>query len=166
MAGRKFNADHLSSSNYYQVQMLNWYEIVIGGLSEDFTFLTQSCSIPESSNPAVEIPFGNSTAKVAGKREVGESNITFIDAVKADLEKQLVEWQNQVYDEETGKMGWVEDYKRDVYITQYGPDGTYERKWHVYGAWPTSINFGEFSGEGSDKKLIQVTLACDKCVRE
>ena len=166
MAGRKFNAKHLGNSKKYQVQESCWYEVVIGGLSQDLTFLTQSCTLPEVSNPAIEVGYGNSTAKVAGKREYGAGNFVFMDAMVADIEKQLVEWQNSIYDQETGKMGWCTDYKHDISITQYGPDGTYERTWKLEGCWPSNISYGEMSGESADKKTITVTMEYDAAVRD
>lgn len=162
---RAYDATHLSSSAGHQVQMTNWYEIVIGEVSNDITLMVQSCTLPEVSTPVVELPYGNSKAKVAGQVEYADGNIVIMDAIKIDIERQLIEWQNQVYDPKTGKMGWVDQYKRDVIVTQYGPDGTFERKWQFIGAWPSSINYGELSGESSDKKNITITLSYDKAYR-
>lgn len=162
---RKFNAQHLGSTKNYQIQQTNWYEIVIPGMN-DLTFLTQSATLPELSNPVIEVPYGNSTAKVAGKRDIGSGSFSFMDAMVADAEKQLIKWQNKIYNPRTGKMGWVSDYKKDITVTQYGPDGTYERTWHYEGCWPSSINYGEMSGENADKKVIQVTLEYDNAYRE
>lgn len=165
-SARKYNASHLSSTKNYQVQETNWFEVKIGNVADDLTFLTQSCTLPESSNPAIDVGFGNSTAKVAGKREYGEGTIVFMDAMVVDVEKQILAWQKQVYDPKTGKMGWVSDYKRDVFITQYGPDGTYERQWHLEGAWPSAVSYGEMNGESADKKVISVTLTYDNAYRD
>ena len=164
--GRKFNAAHLGSNRNYQVQQTNWYEIVIGGLSEDLTFLTQSCTLPELSNPVIEVPFGNSTAKIAGKRDIGSGSFVFMDAMVADIEKQIVDWQSQIYDAQTGKMSWVDEYKHDITVTQYGPDGTYERTWHYEGCWPSTISYGDMSSESADKKVITVTMEYDNAYRE
>lgn len=166
MSNRKFNANHLGSTKRYQVQETMWYEVHIGGTSTDLTFLTIGCTLPESSNPVVDVPFGNSTAKVAGKREYGSGQIQIYDAIVADVEKQLVEWQNQVYDQRTGAMGWVDEYKRDMSIVQYGPDGTYERTWTLEGVWPSTISYGEMSGQGADKKIIRITFEYDAAYRE
>ena len=164
--GRKFNANHLGSTKNYQIQQTNWYEIVLGDLSTDLTFLVQSCSLPELGNPAIEIGYGNSTAKVAGKRELGSGSFTFMDAIVADTEKILTSWQKSIYDPETGKMGWAVDYKKQCTVTQYGPDGTYERTWVFEGCWPSQITYGEMSGESADKKNISVTMEYDNAYRK
>lgn len=166
MAGRKFNANHLGTTRRYQVQETPWFEISIGGTSEDITFLTTSCTLPEPTNPKVEVPFGNSTAKVAGKREYGSGSIQIYDAMQADIEMQLLDWQKQVYDPQSGAMGWCDEYKRTMTITQYGPDGTWERTWVLEGVWPSDIDFGQMSGQQADKKTIAVTFEYDHAYRE
>lgn len=163
---RKYNASHLSSNRNYQVQETNWYEITIGGIKNDLTFLVQSCNLPEASNPAIDVGFGNSTAKVAGKREYGEGTFSFMDAIIADIEAEIVKWQDKVYDPKTGKMGWVDEYKKDIIVTQYGPDGTHERPWHFEGCWPSSVSYGEMTGESADKKVISVTITYDNAYRD
>ena len=142
------------------------YEIQIGGMSDDFTLLTQSCNLPDISTPVVELPFGNSKAKVAGQAEYADGSMSFMDAITIDIENQILAWQSQIYDPKTGKMGWVNDYKRDMTVTQYGPDGTFERTWKFEGAWPSQVTYGEMSGESSDKKVIQVTISYDRAYRE
>ena len=164
--GRQYNANHLGNSKHYQVQETNWYEISIGGTSQDLTFMVQSCTLPELSNPVIGVGYGNSTAKVAGKREVGDSTFSFMDAMVADIESQILKWQDQVYDSKTGKMGWCTDYKRQVTVTQYGPDGSYERTWKFEGCWPSRVSYGSLSGESADKKVIQVTITYDDAKRE
>lgn len=166
MSVQSFDARHLSSNRNYQVQELQWYYIQIGDISDDLSLLVNTCSLPEISTPAVELPFGNSTAKVGGKIEYGDGSIAFMDAITIDVEKQLYDWHSQVVDPETGESGWVDEYKRDVLITQYGPHGENERIWHLEGAFPSSISYGEMSGESADKKTITVTLSYDRAYRE
>ena len=63
-------------------------------------------------------------------------------------------------------MGWVDQYKRDMTVTQYGPDGTCERVWKFEGAWPSSIEYGSMDHGGSDAKEISVTISYDVAYRE
>ena len=163
---KAFDARHLSSNKNYQVQMTNWYEVQIGGFGDEISLLTQSVDLPEISTPVVELPFGNSRAKVAGQADYSDSSITIMDAITVDVEKKLLDWQKQVYDPKTGKMGWVNEYKRDMVIVQYGPDGTHERTWKMEGCWPTSISGGSLSGDSSDKKVITISIAYDRAYRE
>lgn len=171
---RKYNANHLSADDRYQIQETSWYEIKIllekddsiDTPVEDLTFVVQSVTLPEISNPAIDVGYGNSTAKLPGKREHGESSFTFMDAMTIDVEAVILGWQNKVYDPETGKMGWVSEFKRTIQITQYGPDGSNERVWILRGCWPSNVAYGEMSGESSDKKNITVTITYDNAYRK
>lgn len=171
VVSRKYNADHLSSNNLYQVQQTNWFEIFISstlsgsGFKDGLFFLVNSCNLPEISNPAIDLPYGNSTAKVAGKNEYGDNTVSFMDAIQLDVENEMRIWQRQIYDPSKGTMGWVQDYKRTMTITEYGPDGTNLRVWEFTGVWPSSVTYGELSNESPDKKSISVTLTFDKADR-
>lgn len=155
-----YDAKHLSSTSSTQVQMTNWWRIVIPGL-DDLTMMVRNCSIPELTTDPVDLPFGNSKAKVPGQATFGESTVSFHDAIKKDIANKILEWQKQVYNPETGLMGWVDQFKKDVEITQYGPDGTCERSWTLYGAWPSTVNYGQLTYESSDALMVEVTLQVD-----
>lgn len=162
---RNYDARHLSSQKQYQVQMSNWYEIQIADIPDSIVMLQNSVTLPERSNPVVELPFGNSKAKVAGQAEYGDGSLVLMDAIVLDTEREIEKWQNQVYDSQTGKMGWVSDYKRDMIVTQRGPDGTYLRQWKYEGCWPSNVAYGELSGESSDKKMMTLTISYDRAYR-
>lgn len=166
MSNRKFDARHMSSTRDYQVQMTNWYEIQIAGVSEDITFMTKSINLPTIGTPVVELPYGNSKAKVAGQADFSDSNLVIRDAITKDVELQILEWQRQAYDPSTGKMGWVDQYKRDMTVTQFGPDGTCERVWKFIGAWPSNIEYGSMDHSNSDAKEVNLTISYDAAYRE
>lgn len=166
MAGnRRYDARHLSTAAEYQVQMTNWFEIQIEDVSEDITFMARSVSLPEESNQQVDLAYGNSSAHVAGPVEYGSNTLTIMDSIQKDIEQQLIQWRSQVYDVETGKMGWVDQYKRKMTVTQYGPDGTHERTWQFNGAWPQSISYGDLDYSSADAKTISITLVYDYAKR-
>nr|DAY17821.1 MAG TPA: Baseplate wedge protein [Caudoviricetes sp.] len=160
-----FDARHLGNSKRFQAQMTNWFKVIIGGVNSDITLLVQNVNLPEESNPPVELPYGNTKAKVPGQTEYSDNSLSIIDAMQADIEQEFVKWRKTVYDPETGKMGWVSEFKRDMTVYQYGPDGTCIRGWRYEGCWPSQINYGEMTGDSSDKKLIQVTITYDRAVR-
>ena len=165
-SGRKFNARHLGSTKNYQVQEQMWFEVTIEGMDEDLVFLTQSCSLPEASNTGIEIPHGNSSAYVAGKREYSTNQFTFLDAMVFDTEAKIKAWQNQVYNDETGDMGWVDEYKRTISVVEYSPHGDIERKWMFEGCWPETVVYGNLTGDSAGKKDVQVTIRFDTAYRE
>lgn len=157
-------AMHLSATKKYEIQRTNNFEVQIDGLGSDITLLVQSCPLPTISNEAIEVNYGNSKVKVAGKANFDDIEISVLDAIGVDTEMKLWEWRKKVYDPETDKIGFAQDYKKSGRIYQYAPDGTYLRTWKIIGAFPTTMNLGELSYENSDKKTISMTISIDKAI--
>ena len=158
---KAFDARHLSNNKTYEIQGSNHFEVIIPGMGDEFTLCISTCNLPEVTIAAVELNYGNSKVKVAGTVELGDGSLTVKDAIVADIEKKISDWQNLVYNKETGKMGWAYQYKKDLQVNQYGPDGTYVRTWVLQGAWPTSVSYGEMDYSSGEKKQITMTIAYD-----
>ena len=152
----------MSNVRKYEVQRTNHFELRIDGLSDDITLAVESIGLPEVSNDPIELAYGNSKVKVAGQATYNDVEFSVKDFIEADTEYELWQWRNQVYNPETDAIGWNNTYKRDGTIYQYGPDGTVLRKWKMLGLWPTNLSGGEMNYDGGDKKLISMTLSCDK----
>lgn len=153
---------HMSNVKTYEIQRTNNFELILEGFGDEFTLCVESCPLPNVSNDPIELAYGNSKVKVAGQAAFDDIELTVKDAIGADIEAKLWAWRKQVYDPETDKIGWAADYKRNGRIHQYAPDGTYQRSWRIVGAWPTNFNPGEMNHDGSDKKVISMTLSVDK----
>lgn len=153
---------HMSNVKTYEIQRTNNFELILEGFGDEFTLCVESCPLPNVSNDPIELAYGNSKVKVAGQAAFDDIELTVKDAIGADIEAKLWAWRKQVYDPETDKIGWAADYKRNGRIHQYAPDGTYQRSWRIVGAWPTNFNPGEMNYDGSDKKVISMTLSVDK----
>lgn len=162
---KQFNANHLSTNRTYEVQRTNHFEVMIPDLGEEFTLSVSRCSLPEMTINAIEVAHGNSKVKVAGGVDMGEGSLDVRDSILPDIEKKLQDWQHKAYNPKTGKMGWVDEYKRDCSVIQYAPDGTYLRTWKMEGCWITGFTPGDMDYENPDKKMISLTLAYDNCYR-
>ena len=156
-----YDARHLSNNKNYEVQRANHFEVIIPGLGDDFTLSVTRCALPEVTIAPVELNYGNTKVKVAGLVEVGDGSMDCRDFILPDIEKKLYDWQNEVYNQETGKLGWAADYKRDIKINQYAPDGTYIRGWVAWGAWVTTLTPGEGDVTNGEAKSISLTISYD-----
>lgn len=156
-------AMHMSNNRNYEVQRTNNFELILDGLSDVVSLSVQSCPIPTTTNEVIELAYGNAKVKVAGQATFEDMEITCLDFITADVEARLHEWRQEVYNPETDAVGWAEDYKRNGFLYQYAPDGTHVRSYQVIGVWPTSFAPGEFNQDGSDKKMMTLTLSIDKC---
>lgn len=159
------DARHISQTNDFQPQMTNWYVVQIDRISEDITLSATAISLPNIGTPVVELPYGNTSAKVAGQANFEDVSFRIKDAIVKDVESQIRDWQQEVYNSDNGEMGWVEEYKRTMTITQYGPHGEAQRVWEFYGVWPSQINYGGMDHSNSSAKEIDITLSYDWAIR-
>lgn len=159
---RSLGAMHLSNSKSFEIQRTNHFEVQIQGFGEEITLLVESFPLPKISNSPIELSYGNSKVKVAGQASLEDGELVIKDAIGVDTEKKIYDWHRQVYNPETDRIGWAADYKRQVTVFQYAPDGTFIRTWKVLGAWPSNVNYGDMTNEGGDKKTVSVTLSFDK----
>ena len=169
-----FRPWHMSAQSAYEVQRQNNFAVYIdmgknSRTTSNNKFLTgdlitlavDSCPLPDISNPTIELAYQNSKVKVAGAAEFGDIDLTVKDFITTDVERLLWDWRLQVYNPQTGQVGWAEYYKKNGYISQYAPDGTHERSWRLVGLWPQNLGLGDLNYDGGDKKTISMTLAVD-----
>lgn len=135
---------------------------------EWLTLSTSDFSLPSITVSPIEIPYGNTKIKVAGNVEFGGADsLTCTDFIGADVEKILYTWQNQIYNPETGQMGWAANYKADAKVLEYSADGACLSSWILFGVWPSAVNYGSSMSKGdSQVKSVSVTLSYDLAYRK
>lgn len=151
-------------TNQFEVQRTNHFEVILPAdiFPAKSTLLVDSFTVPDVSVGAISLDYGNANVKVAGKATVADASLVIKDAITQDMEKQMNTWRTKVYDPSTDKVGWVEDYKKNLVVNQYAPDGTYMRQWKCIGCWPTDFNVSQFQYGTADKKLITLNISVDK----
>lgn len=167
----QLNAAFMSADSKYEVQRTNNFRFIVD-LSE-FTNNTSVSSgdiielacdttgLPNIQNDPIELDYGNSNVKVAGKATIDDISVAVKDFIEPDVEQILWQWRLKVYNPKTGKIGWSNSYKKTCYVVQYGPNGEVVRKWQCDGVWPTSLDLGELDYSSGDKKQITMNLSVD-----
>ena len=167
----QLNAAFMSMDSTYEVQRTNNFRFIVD-LSEFSNNTTSSSGdiielacdstgLPTVSNDPIELDYGNSQIKVAGKATTDDITVAVKDFIEPDVENILWQWRMKVYNPKTGKVGWANNYKRTCMIVQYGPNGEVLRKWQCDGCWPTSLDLGELDYSSGDKKQISMNLSVD-----
>ena len=156
-------ASHFNS-NQYEAQRVNNYEVIFPGdmFPEEFTLLAESFRMPEINMGSISLAYGNNDVKVAGKAETTDASLVIKDAILINAEKMIFKWFNSVYDATTDRVGWVEDYKKTLFVNQFGPDGTFTRQWKCIGCWPKQVSSTEYNAAQSDKRMITISVSIDK----
>lgn len=168
-------ATHFANDVNFEVQRTNHFEIVIDlaaiGLSDDYDDTIRLCctsaNIPNITIQAQPLRHGNETVNVAGSPSWGPSSISVYDVIGKDMARLLQEWFFRIFNPATHVMGLVVDYKTSATIYQYSPDASVVRAWRLYGVFPTSLNFGSGSADGSGSPVtISMDLSVDKSIVE
>lgn len=167
----QLNAAFMSTEPMYEVQRTNNFRFVVDlsqfannttyASSQIIELACDTVGLPTVSNDPVELDYGNSQIKVAGKATVDDISVAVKDFIEPDVEKILWNWRLQVYNPQTGKVGWAKNYKKTCTIVQYGPNGEVVRKWQLDGCWPTSLDLGDMDYSSGDKKQITMNLSVD-----
>lgn len=162
------DAMHLSANRSYEVQRANNFEVVftnLGANTQTLSLAVTSTSIPDDSNGVITLSYQNANVKVAGVHSTGDISLTVKDFITADVEAIIRDWRKEVYDPDTGAIGFAEDYKKSANLYEYSPDGQYVRRWLLTGCWPVSASFGSYSYDSNNTREISMTISCDKATR-
>ena len=100
----------------------------------------------------------NVITKYAGKGNFDTFDLIVHDTIDPDAGRVVHDWYKEVFDPDTGLMGFTTDYKTGGTVTQFDVKGNEVRNWTLYGVWPTTVNFGEGNYE-VDGEPIQITLS-------
>lgn len=161
MAKANFTADFLDQRGH-EVQRQSHFSIQIEKFSEEFSFHLRSGNLPTIGFDVISTRVFNEVNKQAGARSFDDLNITIHDAIGFNIEGMLHDWQEEIQKTDNGYMGYAEQYKRTVYITEFNVNGEPRSKWKLTGAFPSSVNYGNLDKENVDKKSIDVTISYNK----
>lgn len=162
----------MSVDTKYEVQRTNNFRLILdvstfeGGYTGIIELACDSTGLPTMSNDPINLDYGNSDVKVAGKATLDDITVAVKDFIEPDVEGILWKWRLAVYNPNTGKVGWTKNYKKDGKIVQYGPNGEVLREWHLSGCWPTSLDLGDLDYSSGDKKQVSMTLSVDNAYIE
>lgn len=152
----------------WEIQRTHNFELTIAGVGDSERLLTLSvvnCTLPNDSNEAITVNYGNSSVKVAGAYAVGGSGtLTVNDFIEKDMEALIESWRSTVYNKATDAVGFASDYKKQGRITLYAPDGTIERTWIIEGLWPSAVDYGTLDYTSPGLKQIAITFEYDKAI--
>ncbi len=96
--------------------------------------------------------------KVAGRAKFAD--ITCEKGVLQNgTDRESLNWLALVLEANSGVGMDPQVYMRDVDIVQYTREGVETRRWHLHGAWPKKLEYGEAEG-GSDENVIEILTIC------
>ena len=86
------------------------------------------------------------------------------DPVTPSGAQAVMEWVRLSHEAVTGRDGYSDFYKKDIYIQTLGPVGDVVEEWILKGAFIQNVNFGEMSWESETPANINITLVMDYAI--
>ena len=149
------------------VRRTNNFILSIGGVmtaDNSLELIVQKAFLPKVSLNVLELRHGNDAKKFAGVASWEGGQVTIIDTLNQDELSALLAWFKITYDWEEGNIGYAEGssgYKKKGFITEYGSNGAFIRKWLVEGMWISDLDPGELDATQGELKQISFTIQID-----
>lgn len=146
----------------FQPKVKNQGIIYVDGIP---AFMVYKMKKPEFEHPEKRIEHINSYFTYAGKRKWNTADMTMYDPVTPSGAQAVMDWARLQYENVTGRMGYIDFYKKDIVYDDLGPVGDIVSEWIYKGAWISKFNSGEmdWSNEG-DAQELAVTITYDYAV--
>lgn len=162
----RLNADHFNTKEF-QIQRKNHFEVILPQdfFGDEMQLLVFSFPLPKETTESFDAPYFNQSVKLPTKTTFDDGSLVIRDAIGYDTELKFLEWRKKVYNVETAEMGYAADFKRDMTVIEYDPNGTTGRKWLLKGCWPSSIDNGELNYDDFGEKQLTIGIKYDKAYR-
>jgi len=132
----------------------------------------ESFPLPKESNTQIEMRFNNARRKVMGPANVEDMEVVIRDFYDREVMRKLWLWRRMVAinlretdalrdNAGADAVGLARDYKRNVAIYTYAPNGQYIQTWNLGGVWPSAMDPGDIDHNSEDIVKITMTLVVD-----
>tara|TARA_Y100000004_G_scaffold35507_1_gene38060 strand:+ start:524 stop:1009 length:486 start_codon:yes stop_codon:yes gene_type:complete len=125
--------------------------------------------IKKIARPAIELneivlDHINVKRKIKGKANWTPITCDLYDPVTPSGAQAVMEWVRLSHESVTGRDGYSDFYKKDVYIRTLGPVGDVVEEWILKGAFCTNATFGDMMWESDSPANISMTINMDYAI--
>jgi hypothetical protein len=146
------------------------------------THAVQSVSQLTNAITPISLKHGNEIWNVAGKSRNGQETIdvtfhdilpkvptgdTLMDAYpQYSASAIMYDWQNIIQNIHTADAGLAGDYKANMFLKNYAPNGTIVEQYMVHGIFPSNLAGQDFNYESDgEAQIFSATFSVDKVFR-
>lgn len=129
------------------------------------SFIMKGVSAVNLTQGEVVLNHINIYQKVKGKTTWGDLTFTLYDPITPSGAQAIMEWVRLHHESVTGRDGYSDFYKKDLFINIIGPPGDIVSEWIIKGAFIKDANFGDYSWDTVDQAVNNtMTVGMDYCV--
>tara|TARA_R110000824_G_scaffold97522_4_gene233072 strand:+ start:3229 stop:3714 length:486 start_codon:yes stop_codon:yes gene_type:complete len=145
----------------FEPKLQNRFLMVVDGIP---SYLIKKVARPSVTFGEVVLDHINVKRKLKGKANWDNLSIDMYDPVTPSGAQAVMEWVRLSHEAVTGRDGYSDFYKKDIYIQTLGPVGDVVEEWILKGAFIQNVNFGEMSWESETPANINITLVMDYAI--
>ena len=125
--------------------------------------------IKKIARPAIEmneivLDHINVKRKVKGKANWTPIACDLYDPVTPSGAQAVMEWVRLGHESVTGRDGYSDFYKKDIYVRTLGPVGDVVEEWILKGAFCTNATFGDMDWTSDAPANISMTISMDYAI--
>lgn len=142
----------------YEPKRSNQWIISIDGID---SFTAVSTKRPTFTTEEHVIDYINTKRYVAGKRTYETMELTLMDPIVPSAMQKVMEWNSLIYQPETGRMGYISFYMKEIVLKLLDPMGVVVEKWTIHNAFITSNDFGSLDYTTGEPLKLTITIRFD-----
>lgn len=149
--------NQLLANEYEPKRAFRWL-LEIDGID---AFTAKTAARPTKDVQEIRIDWINVQRWLAGKTEWQTLDIELYDPIAPSQSQKVLEWLKLVHDDDTGRMGYANVYKKTFNLKLLDGPGNVVEKWKCVGAWPKNVQFGTLDMAQNEALTVKFTIRAD-----
>ena len=145
----------------FEPKLQNRFLMMIDGIP---AYLIKKIDRPNVQFGEVTIDHINVKRKLKGKATWNNVTCDLYDPVTPSGAQAVMEWVRLSHESVTGRDGYSDFYKKDIYIRTLGPVGDVVEEWILKGAYVQNANFGDMDWTSDTPVSISMTIVMDYAI--
>ena len=145
----------------FEPKLANRFLMVIEGIP---AYLIKKTGKPSITFNNITLDHINVKRKIKGKAVWNPITVNAYDPVTPSGAQAVMEWIRLSHESVTGRDGYSDFYKKDIYIRTLGPVGDVVEEWICKGAYCKSANFGDADWASDTPMNINISIRMDYAI--
>ena len=145
----------------FEPKLQNRFLMEIDGIP---AYLIKSLNRPNFTSNTIVLDHINVKRRIKGKASWEPINCELYDPVTPSGAQSVMEWVRLSHESVTGRDGYSDFYKKNVYIRTLGPVGDVVEEWILKGAYCSNANFGPMDWTSDAPASISITIEMDYAI--
>ena len=145
----------------FEPKLQNRFLMYIDGIE---SYLIKKISRPSVTFGEIVLDHINIKRKLKGKANWDNITCDLYDPVTPSGAQAVMEWIRLSHESVTGRDGYSDFYKKDVYIRTLGPVGDIVEEWILKGAFVQNASFGDMDWTSETPANINMTIVMDYAI--